>query len=70
MQEEEYQISEKDIEGAIRWLKVNDPANANRDKAIALLKDMKTGFHQMSHNNPARLLELQQEVNQPKPKKS
>jgi len=36
--EEEYQISEKDFESALRWLKFNDPPNANRDKAIAYSK--------------------------------
>lgn len=60
--EDHYEISEKDIESAMRWLKVNDPDNANRDTAIALLEDLQTGFHQMSHNNPERLLQLQQEL--------
>ncbi len=67
--QEDYQVNEKDIEGALRWLKVNDPANANREKAEALLKDMKTGFRGMSHHNPEGLLDLQREVDRPKPSK-
>lgn len=63
--EEPYEINEKDIESAIRWLKINDPENANREKAIALLQDLKTGFHVMAHNNPRLLAELQQEVDGP-----
>lgn len=60
--EEQYEISEKDIESAIRWLKVNDPENATREKAVALLKDLKAGFRGIAHNNPDKLLKLQQEL--------
>lgn len=60
--EDNYEISEQDIESALHWLKINDPENANREKAIALLEDLQTGFHQMSHNNPDRLLQLQEEL--------
>lgn len=60
--EESYEINEKDIESVIRWLKVNDPQNANREKAIAMLQDMKTGFHGMAHSNPDELLKLKKEL--------
>ncbi|EDK72264.1 hypothetical protein TM7_0231 [candidate division TM7 genomosp. GTL1] len=60
--EKPYKINEKDIESVIRWLKVNDPENATRDKAIALLKDLKAGFHGMAHNNPELLAKLKQEL--------
>jgi len=64
--QEDYEVNEKDIEGALRWLKVNDPDNANREKAVALLKDMKTGLRGMSHHDPEKLLKLQKEVDAPK----
>jgi hypothetical protein len=57
-----YEINEKDIESALRWLKVNDPENATRDQAIALLNDLKSGFHGMAHNNPELLAKLKQEL--------
>lgn len=57
-----YEISEKDIESALRWLKVNDPENATREQAEALLKDLKAGFHSMAHNNPDLLNQLKQEL--------
>jgi hypothetical protein len=60
--EEPYKISEKDIESALRWLKVNDPENATREQAEALLKDLKAGFHGMAHNNPELLAQLKQEL--------
>lgn len=62
--EEPYKINDKDIESVIRWLKVNDPQNANREAAIALLKDLKAGFHGMAHNNPELLLKLKQELDE------
>ena len=51
-----YKISDEDIEAALRYLKYNDPENANRDMAIALLEDLRSGFHRMAHNNPDKLL--------------
>jgi len=57
-----YEISESDIEIALRYLKFNDTENANRDKAIALLEDLHSGFHGMAHHNPDLLLKLQQEI--------
>ncbi|EDK72724.1 Recombinase [candidate division TM7 genomosp. GTL1] len=41
---------------------IKDPENATRDKAIALLKDLKAGFHGMAHNNPELLAKLKQEL--------
>jgi hypothetical protein len=60
--EEPYKINEKDIESALRWLKVNDPENATREQAEGLLKDLKAGFHGMAHNNPERLNELKRQL--------
>lgn len=60
MQEQEFE--EKDIEGVIRWLKINDPENATRDDAIAMLQDLRAGFHQMSHNNTELLMKLREEL--------
>lgn len=60
--EESYKISEQDIESALRWLKVNDPENATREQAESLLKDLRSGFHSMAHNNPELLAKLKQEL--------
>lgn len=60
--EQPYKINEKDIESVIRWLKINDPEKATREQAEALLKDLKTGFHGMAHNNPDLLNQLKQEL--------
>lgn len=61
-----YEINEKDIESTLRWLKVNDPKNATREQAEALLKDLKEGFHSMAHNNPDLLNQLKQELDSDK----
>jgi hypothetical protein len=58
-----YEISDKDIETALRYLKYHDPENATRERAVALLQDLQAGFHGMAHDNPQLLVELQKEIN-------
>ena len=36
-----YDINEKDIDGVIRFLKINDPKNATPERAIAFLASTK-----------------------------
>jgi predicted hydrolase (HD superfamily) len=57
-----YETNEKDIESVMRWLAINDPENATREDAIAMLHDLQSGFHQMSHSNPELLMELRTEI--------
>ncbi len=57
-----YEINEKDIESVIRYLEIHDPKNASREKAIALLEDLRAGVHSMAHNNPELLEQLQKEI--------
>jgi len=57
-----YEENEKDIESVMRWLAINDPEHATRDDAIAMLHDLKNGFHQMSHSNPELLMKLKVEL--------
>lgn len=57
-----YEINEKDIEVALRYLKYHDSENATRENAIALLHDLKSSFHSMAHDNPDLLLKLQEEI--------
>ena len=62
--DEAYKPSEKDIESTLRWLQINEPEKATREQAIALLQDLKSGFHSMAHNNPELLAKLQEELTQ------
>ena len=39
-----YDINEKDIDGVIRFLKINDPKNATPERAIAFLASTKLNF--------------------------
>jgi len=57
-----YEENEKDIESVMRWLAINDPENATREDAIAMLHDLQSGFHQMSHSNPDLLIKLKAEL--------
>lgn len=57
-----YELNHKDIESAIRYIKLTDPENATPEKAIALLEDLHAGFHQMAHDNPELLEQLQRDL--------
>jgi hypothetical protein len=58
--------NDQDIEVAQRYLKLHDPKHATRDDAIALLKDLRAGFHSMAHHDPEQLLKLQQDLDEDK----
>ena len=57
-----YKYSEEDIEVVIRYLKLNDPENATREQAVALLEDLSVGLHGIAHHNPELLLKLKKEL--------
>ena len=59
---DKYELNEKDIESVIRFLKIHDPANATPEKAIAMLEDLQTFVHTMSHENPELLEKLYAEL--------
>lgn len=58
----QYEISDEDIEAAMRFLKYHDPRHATCEDAKVLLEDLRTGFHGLSHSNPELLLKFQQEL--------
>jgi TRAP-type uncharacterized transport system substrate-binding protein len=41
----DYEINEKDIETVLRYLKIHNPENADRDYAVQLLKAMQNTAH-------------------------
>lgn len=61
---ERYEISDEDIEVAMRYLKYHDPENASRDDAIAMLQELQAGFHGMAHSDPERLAELKKKLDE------
>jgi hypothetical protein len=61
-----YETSDKDIEVALRYLKLNESKDATREEAIALLEDLHSGFHGMAHHDPERLLKLKKELDEHK----
>ena len=62
MTSEPFKPSEEEIKSAMLYKKHFDPKHASREEAIAMLKDMSSDFHLMAHENPEKLLELQQKV--------
>lgn len=63
---DERKITEDKIEVALRYLKYHDPENATREKAVALLTDLRDGYHSKAHTNPVELLELQKQLDESK----
>lgn len=62
-------IPEEYIEVALRYLKYHDPEHCSREDAIGLLKDLQTGYHEMSTNDPEKLLELKKQLDERKDNK-
>lgn len=48
----DYQITEADIDGMMRYLEVYHPNRANRDYALALLEYTKSALHEIAQDNP------------------
>ena len=63
-----YEITDKDIERVLLYLKYHDPENATPEKAISMLEDLRQGYHEKAHNNPASLLELQKQLDKDRKK--
>lgn len=58
------EITEDKIEVTLRYLRYHDPENATRENAIALLTDLRDGYHSKAHTNPVELLELQKQLDE------
>jgi hypothetical protein len=61
-----YELNEKDIASIVRYLKIHEPENATRERAIALLEDLRAGVDIMAYNNPDLLEKLQKELEENK----
>jgi len=53
-----YTITEKDIEGMLRYLRAFHPDNANREFASELLAYMQATYHRLALSDPDTLEEL------------
>jgi hypothetical protein len=62
----EYQISGKDIEGMLNYLKIFHPEKATRNYAEEILEYLKAGYHRMAFTNPDALEDLYQAFQQSK----
>lgn len=51
----DYELNEPDIESTIRFLKIHDPDNANRETAIEFLEYMRLAAHKYAHDQPQNL---------------
>jgi len=56
-----YTITQKDIDGMLRFLKSTDPDNATPEMAIELLEHLNASIHTMSHEDPEKLEALYEE---------
>ena len=48
----DYQITDEDIDGAMHYLQVFHPENANREFAATMLQYIKSGLHKVARDNP------------------
>lgn len=55
---EQYQITEQDIEGMLKYLQVFHPERANRKDATEILTYMRASYHRLALTDPDALDEL------------
>ena len=61
-----YQITEKDIDVVLRFLKATDPEQATPEMAIEILEHLHTTFHTMSHTDPDALAKIYEDLKKQK----
>lgn len=57
-----YEINEKDIKGAINFLKQTDPEHATPEMAIELLEYLQKNAHTLAHTDLNKLTEIYNEL--------
>jgi hypothetical protein len=61
-----YEINEKDIKGAINFLKHTDPEHATPEMAIELLEFLQKTMHTLAHTDLNKLTEIYNEFKETK----
>lgn len=61
-----YEINEKDIKGAINFLKHTDPEHATPEMAIELLEFLQKNAHTLAHTDLNKLTEIYSEFKKAK----
>ena len=54
----DYQITEKDVESTLNYLRIFHPEKAKREYAVELLEYLKAGYHRLALTKPEALEEL------------
>ena len=54
----EYEISNKDIESMVNYLRIFHPKNATKDYAVEMLEYLKASYHRLASTDPDALEEL------------
>lgn len=62
----DYEITEQDIEGMLKYLSVFHPENANREFAVEMLEYLKASYHRLATTNPDMLDKLYEAFNKMK----
>jgi cytochrome oxidase Cu insertion factor (SCO1/SenC/PrrC family) len=57
-----YELNEKDIDTALKFLRLHDPEHATPEMAMALLEHMQAAFHTMSHDDPDMLEKIYEDL--------
>lgn len=57
-----YEISEKDIDSVLKFLKLSDPEHATPEMAIEILETMQASVHELAHDDPELLIKIYEQV--------
>lgn len=63
---EQYEITEKDIESTVNYLRIFHPEIANREFAIEMLEYLKASYHRLALISPDALNSLYEAFNDSK----
>ena len=57
-----YEISDEDIEAALRYMKLHVSKNSTLEDARKMLEDLGSDFHKLAHNEPERFFKLKSKI--------
>lgn len=66
---DEYHYNEEDIQKIVRYLKIHDPKNANRDYAIQYIESMQGFGSELARNDGSLAEALKKKLDEKKEKK-
>ena len=57
-----YEISDEDVEAALRYMKLHVSKKSTLEDAREMLKDFGSDVHKIAHNEPERFFKLKEKI--------